>query len=88
MGCGGYQYGTTDDTGEEAERFTGMKGRAGGLKWTRLWKWSFKDIRQLARRAAGGETLTCAGSIFITAGGTMLILSGFSVFVVIATLRR
>ena len=79
----GIQYGQPM-TGEEAERFTGMKGRARGLKVEPAVEWSFKDMKAAWRAGAWWRDRDMRRTYFITAGGTMLILSGFSVFVVLA----
>ena len=79
----GIQYGQPM-TGEEAERFTGMKGRARGLKVDPAVEWSFKDMKAAWSGGAWWRDPDMRRKYFITAGGTMLILSGFSVFVVIA----
>ena len=71
-------------TAEEAERFTGMKGRARGLKVDPPVEWSFKDMKAAWRAGAWWRDPDMRRKYFITAGGTLLILSGFSVFVVIA----
>ena len=79
----GIQYGQPM-TGEEAERFTGMKGRARGWKVDPPMEWSFKGMKAAWRAGAWWRDPDMRRKYFITAGGTLLILSGFSVFIVIA----
>ena len=71
-------------TGEEAERFTGMKGSARGRKVDPPLEWSFKEMKAAWRAGGGWRDPDMRRKYLITAGGTMLVLSGFSVFVVLA----
>jgi hypothetical protein len=79
----GIQYGQPM-TGEETGRFTGMKGWARGRKVEPAIEWTFKEMKAAWRSGAWWRDPDMRRKYFITAGGTMLVLSGFSVFVVIA----
>ncbi len=79
----GIQYGRPMTT-EEAERFTRMEGWTRGRKVDPPMEWSFKDMKAAWSGGAWWRDPDMRRKYFITAGGTMLILSGFSVFVVIA----